>query len=137
MKKIFSLCISLSLAACAGNNAGFQNQVGLVAQKIPNAIILRVPATGNPVSNLILATSIEASASLASKGIVQDLAKRPDGLFAITGDSQAVNVATLKRVLADLNSPSRATVYIQADENQIRTLQEIAAPKGITVKNLR
>lgn len=87
MKKIFLLCISLSLAACAGNNTGFQNQIGLVAQKIPDAIILRVPATDNPVSNLILAASIEASASTASKGIMQDLAKRPDGLFAITGDS--------------------------------------------------
>jgi len=48
----------------------------------------------------------------------------------------SVNLATLKRALNDYNGHSNAHIYIYAAPADIAALQQLAAPKGITIHAL-
>ena len=56
--------------------------------------------------------------------------------IGISGRSSSVNLATLKRALNDYNGHSNAHVYIHAAPADIAALQQLAAPKGITIHAL-
>ena len=75
------------------------------------------------------------TASGSVHNILQALAA-DNAHIGISGRSSSVNLATLKRALNDYNGHSNAHVYIHAAPADIAALQQLAAPKGITIHAL-
>ncbi|WP_274572323.1 hypothetical protein [Neisseria leonii] len=147
MKNIFLAAAAFLLAACAatqpvGRQMGqIRQAVVAKGQVVDQMLFVRVPSPGNPVSEgMMLAALAAGTQSNAVKGITEILTARPNAPLGIVGNSRAVNVATLKRALADLPAVPAAreyAVYLDASPADLAALQQAAAGKNIRIFGLQ
>ena len=129
------------LAACAtGGGASPDTVAAGIARSAPpgsKILIADVPASADFLANnmIVAAQSSGMTASGSVHNILQALAA-DNAHIGISGRSSSVNLATLKRALNDYNGHSNAHVYIHAAPADIAALQQLAAPKGITIHAL-
>ena len=129
------------LVACAtGGGASPDTVVAGIARSAPpgsKILIADVPASTDFLANsmIVAAQSSGMTASGSVHNILQALAA-DNAHIGISGRSSSVNLATLKRALNDYNGHSNAHVYIHAAPADIAALQQLAAPKGITIHAL-
>lgn len=129
------------LVACAtGGGASPDTVAAGIARSAPpgsKILIADVPASADFLANsMIVATqSSGMTASGSVHNILQALAA-DNAHIGISGRSGSVNLATLKRALNDYNGHSNAHVYIHAAPADIAALQQLAAPKSITIHAL-
>ena len=129
------------LAACAtGGGASPDTVAAGIARSAPpgsKILIADVPASTDFLANnmIVAAQSSGMTASGSVHNILQALAA-DNAHIGISGRSSSVNLATLKRALNDYNGHSNAHIYIHAAPADIAALQQLAAPKGITIHAL-
>ena len=129
------------LAACAtGGGASPDTVAAGIARSAPpgsKILIADVPASADFLANnmIVAAQSSGMTASGSVHNILQALAA-DNAHIGISGRSSSVNLATLKRALNDYNGHSNAHIYIHAAPADIAALQQLAAPKGITIHAL-
>ena len=129
------------LVACAtGGGASPDTVVAGIARSAPpgsKILIADVPASTDFLANsmIVAAQSSGMTASGSVHNILQALAA-DNAHIGISGRSSSVNLATLKRALNDYNGHSNAHIYIHAAPADIAALQQLAAPKGITIHAL-
>lgn len=129
------------LVACAtGGGASPDTVAAGIARSAPpgsKILIADVPASTDFLANsmIVAAQSSGMTASGSVHNILQALAA-DNAHIGISGRSSSVNLATLKRALNDYNGHSNAHVYIHAAPADIAALQQLAAPKGITIHAL-
>lgn len=129
------------LVACAtGGGASPDTVVAGIARSAPpgsKILIADVPASTDFLANsmIVAAQSSGMTASGSVHNILQALTA-DNAHIGISGRSSSVNLATLKRALNDYNGHSNAHVYIHAAPADIAALQQLAAPKGITIHAL-
>ena len=129
------------LVACAtGGGASPDTVAAGIARSAPpgsKIFIADVPASTDFLANsmIVAAQSSGMTASGSVHNILQALAA-DNAHIGISGRSSSVNLATLKRALNDYNGHSNAHVYIHAAPADIAALQQLAAPKGITIHAL-
>ncbi|MDO4642736.1 MAG: hypothetical protein Q4A74_02740 [Cardiobacteriaceae bacterium] len=140
-QKIALMFSFLLLAACASNiSEDFNLVAGKVMQLAPDkqkVFIATVPASPNMLSDA-MAVGMISSGVTRSNSVENILKMLPveNVSIGISGASEAINVATLKRALRDYEGKSNAQIYINASSKDISELQSIASPKGITVNAL-
>ena len=129
------------LVACAtGGGASPDTVAAGIARSAPpgsKILIADVPASTDFLANsmIVAAQSSGMTASGSVHNILQALAA-DNAHIGISGRSSSVNLATLKRALNDYNGHSNAHIYIHAAPADIAALQQLAAPKGITIHAL-
>lgn len=129
------------LVACAtGGGASPDTVAAGIARSAPpgsKILIADVPASTDFLANsmIVAAQSSGMTASGSVHNILQALAA-DNAHIGISGRSGSVNLATLKRALNDYNGHSNAHIYIHAAPADIAALQQLAAPKGITIHAL-
>lgn len=129
------------LVACAtGGGVSPDTVAAGIARSAPpgsKILIADVPASADFLANsmIVAAQSSGMTASGSVHNILQALAA-DNAHIGISGRSGSVNLATLKRALNDYNGHSNAHVYIHAAPADIAALQQLAAPKGITIHAL-
>ena len=129
------------LVACAtGGGASPDTVAAGIARSAPpgsKILIADVPASTDFLANsmIVAAQSSGMTASGSVHNILQALTA-DNAHIGISGRSSSVNLATLKRALNDYNGHSNAHVYIHAAPADIAALQQLAAPKGITIHAL-
>ena len=129
------------LVACAtGGGASPDTVAAGIARSAPpgsKILIADVPASTDFLANsmIVAAQSSGMTASGSVHNILQALAA-DNAHIGISGRSSSVNLATLKRALNDYNGHSNAHVYIHAAPADIAALQQLAAPKSITIHAL-
>ena len=129
------------LVACAtGGGASPDTVAAGIARSAPpgsKILIADVPASTDFLANsmIVAAQSSGMTASGSVHNILQALAA-DNAHIGISGRSSSLNLATLKRALNDYNGHSNAHVYIHAAPADIAALQQLAAPKGITIHAL-
>ena len=129
------------LVACAtGGGASPDTVAAGIARSAPpgsKILIADVPASTDFLANsmIVAAQSSGMTASGSVHNILQALAA-DNAHIGISGRSSSVNLATLKRALNDYNGHSNAHVYLHAAPADIAALQQLAAPKGITIHAL-
>lgn len=129
------------LVACAtGGGASPDTVAAGIARSAPpgsKILIADVPALTDFLANsmIVAAQSSGMTASGSVHNILQALAA-DNAHIGISGRSSSVNLATLKRALNDYNGHSNTHVYIHAAPADIAALQQLAAPKSITIHAL-
>ena len=129
------------LVACAtGSGVSPDTVAAGIARSAPpgsKILIADVPASTDFLANsmIVTAQSSGMTASGSVHNILQALAA-DNAHIGISGRSGSVNLATLKRALNDYNGHSNAHVYIHAAPADIAALQQLAAPKSITIHAL-
>ena len=129
------------LVACAtGGGVSPDTVAAGIARSAPpgsKILIADVPASTDFLANsmIVVAQSSGMTASGSVHNILQALAA-DNAHIGISGRSSSVNLATLKRALNDYNGHSNAHIYIHAAPADIAALQQLAAPKGITIHAL-
>lgn len=133
-RKIIVLPLFLLLISCASTPT-FQEQISQFQPKAgQQMLIVRVPDTGNAISNGMLIAAMEAGTASNASQQITEILTIDHASIAVAGSTQNVHIATIKRALKDFSGQSNATIYIQADEAQLTTLRAIAKDKGITIK---
>lgn len=97
--------------------------------------LVQVPAAGNAISNSMVVSMLAGGSSTGSVKNIQTVLGVSGGTVRVTGSSQSVNVATLRRALRDFQGQSNARVYIDASPAQIVELRKLADPKGIVIND--
>ena len=138
MKLLLPVLTASLLAACSTYDGPTRfDLAGKMAPLVKNKsdiLITEVPDAGNTLSNgmLLMMQGGGGTASNAAIGITNILGK-----LGISGRSESVTVATLKRALQDFQGQSDATLYLFASPQNAAELNAIAAPKGITIHALQ
>ena len=138
MKLLLPVLTASLLAACSTYDGPTRfDLAGKMAPLVKNKsdiLITEVPDAGNTLSNgmLLMMQGGGGTASNAAIGITNILGK-----LGISGRSESVTVATLKRALQDFQGQSDATLYLFASPQNAAELKAIAAPKGITIHALQ
>ena len=141
MKLLLPVLTASLLAACSTYDGSTRfDLAGKMAPLVKNKsdiLITEVPDAGNALSNgmLLMMQGGGGTASNAAIGITNILGK-PGLELGISGRSESVTVATLKRALQDFQGQSDATLYLFASPQNAAELNAIAAPKGITIHAL-
>lgn len=135
-----TLFACLLVACAAGRGVSPDTVAAGIARSAPpgsKILIADVPASADFLANsmIVAAQSSGMTASGSVHNILQGLAA-DNAHIGISGRSSSVNLATLKRALNDYNGHSNAHVYIHAAPADIAALQQLAAPKGITIHAL-
>ncbi len=136
MKKfIYAILVSVALFGCVSTGGGvtagnYTSQ--LPKEALKDMYLVRVASAGNPISDGMLITALEAgSGSNAVKGI-NDILGNPNINIGVVGPSEAINAATLRTAFRNhpANSSS-AKVYFVGSEKYKAKLQQLAQEKGI------
>ena len=137
-KTAFALLAVLALAACATNSVNDQiSALNIAPEDMAGMYSIEVPSTtkGNFISQGVMLAMSKMGSTPTSKMIEDVLHKNVNARLAIIGDSQTNNVLNLQQALKDFQGQSNAIIYIKAAPEQFEKLQQIATPKGITIKN--
>lgn len=140
MNKIITIFISiLFLVSCSSTQSYGDKIVALnvSSEDIHDLYSIEIPSAtpGNFISHgLMLATS-KAFSNPTSNLIKDMLNTKPNLRLAVIGDSQTNNFLNLQHALNGVKNHSNAVIYINANDEQVKKLQEIANPKGIKIRN--
>ncbi|MBO7381223.1 MAG: hypothetical protein J6U05_06110 [Neisseriaceae bacterium] len=137
-KTAFALLTILALAACATNSVDDQiSALNIAPEDMAGMYSIEVPSAtaGNFISQGVMLAMSKMGSTPTSKMIEDVLHKNVNARLAIIGDSQTNNVLNLQQALKDFQGQSNAIIYIKATPEQFEKLQQIATPKGITIKN--
>jgi hypothetical protein len=139
MIKILILTVALLFSGCATksyDNAVMQDDVESIAKASNTSsklYAIQVPAADNTVSEKIALVAMDNMAELTkpAKSIKNKLLSGNVQQLGVIGQSEAMNIATIKQVIHALEQKVNATLYTVVKENNYDELKDLAHQKGV------
>ncbi len=135
IKRFLSVCVLFVGMLYA--DSSLQEDINKIAKASSNTSALyaaQVPAPNNIISEKIaLAAMSTGELSTTAQSIKDMLQSQNVQQLGVIGESEDMNIATIKQVINGLDKKVQATIYVIVEHNNYDELKDLAQQKGVNL----
>lgn len=135
IKRFLTILVLIFGFSYADSNIQQDLETIVKASSIPSELyIVQVSAPGTIISEKMMLMAMSAGTlTRTAQDIKSMLESRNLKQLGIVGESEAVNIATVKQAINALDRKVDATIYIVAKENNYSEIKTLASQKGVSL----